>query len=141
MNLNPFKMISSEMQKMLLGGLVGSLSYWADRALAETYVSYPAELKAKLAPQLPPNDEILTTVAPPAVMWVLGKKSAKLKEIGKGTILYSVPRLIDRVIVNAMTPTATAGALPLRTVTQARTVTPISVRTVAPVTPSVGKYR
>jgi hypothetical protein len=74
-------------------------------------------------------------------MWALGKKSAKLKEIGNGTILYSVPRLIDRVIVNAMIPTTTVGALSLKMVTQNRTATPISVRTVAPVTPSVGKYR
>lgn len=146
MQLNPFKMISPDTQKMLLGGLVGSLVYYADLAIADTQTAYPAQLKAKLAPQLPRNDELLTTIAPPIAMYVLGKKSKKLKEIAKGTMLYSVPRLIDRVIVNAVTPVSSA-AFGIRVAPARVTVTaPIPVRKVVPpvaTVPSVGagKYR
>ena len=146
MQLNPFKMISSGTQKMLLGGLVGSLVYYADLAIADTQPAYPAQLKARLAPQLPRNDELLTTIAPPVAMYVLGKKSKKFKEIAKGTMLYSVPRLIDRVIVNAMTPVASAGMFGLKVVPSPVQVTaPIQVQKVMPpaATSSVGagKYR
>jgi hypothetical protein len=101
-------MIDPTMQKMLLGGLVGSLSYWADLVVAEQ-AFYPAALKARLAPQLPRNDELLTSIAPPAVMYMLGKKKPKFKEMAKGTILYSVPHLMQRIVANVVKPTATVG--------------------------------
>ena len=113
MQLNPLKMISSETKKLLLGGLVGSLSYWADMAIADTQTAYPAQLKQRLAPQLPRNDELLTSIAPPAIMWVAGKKSPKIKALAKGTVLYSLPHLMQRVVVNALNPAVAAG-LPLR---------------------------
>jgi hypothetical protein len=146
MQLNPFKMISSGTQKMLLGGLVGSLVYYADLAIADTQPTYPGQLKARLAPQLPRNDELLTTIAPPVAMYVLGKKSKKLKEIAKGTMLYSVPRLIDRVIVNAVTPVASAGMFSLKVVPSPVQVTaPIQVQKVVPPAAvssvGAGKYR
>lgn len=143
MKLNPFKMISAETQKMLLGGLVGSLVYYADLAIADTQPAYPAQLKARLAPQLPRNDELLTTIATPAVMYMVGKKSRKLKEMAKGTMLYSVPRLIDRVIVNAMTPaSATTGMFTMKVAPTPIVTAPIQVQKVMPqVNVSMGKYR
>lgn len=105
MKLNPLKMISPETQKLLLGGLVGSLSYWAGMAIADTQTWYPAELKARLVPQLPRNDELLTSIAPPAIMWFVGKKKAKIKALAKGTVLYSLPHLMQRIVVNAVKPT------------------------------------
>ena len=107
MKLNIFKMIDPAMQKMLLGGLVGSLSYYADLVLAEQ-AFYPAALKGRVMPQLPRNDELLTSIAPPAIMYMLAKKKPKLKEMAKGTMLYSGPHLMQRIVVNATKP-ATVG--------------------------------
>lgn len=147
MKLNIFKKIDPTMKKMLIGGLVGSLSYWADMAIADTQTAYPAQLKQRLAPQLPRNDELLTSVAPPAIMWLVGKKKPKVKDMAKGTILYSVPHLMQRVVVNAVSPVATAGfassfrmapAVPNNT----RYSMPIAVQTqTRMVSQSAGKYR
>ena len=103
-------MIDPTTKKMLIGGLVGSLSYWADMAIADTQTWYPAELKTRLAPQLPRNDELLTSIAPPAIMWFVGKKKPKVKEMAKGTILYSVPHLMQRIVVNAVKPALSMSA-------------------------------
>lgn len=105
---NPLKMIDPTMRKMFLGGLVGSLSYYADLVLAEQSF-YPAILKDRVMPQLPRNDELLTSIAPPAIMYMLGKKKPKFKEIAKGTILYSGPHLMQRIVVNATNTTPTAS--------------------------------
>jgi len=147
---NPLKMIDPTMQKMLLGGLVGSLSYYADLVLAEQ-AFYPAALKGRVMPQLPRNDELLTSIAPPAIMYVLGKKKPKFKEMAKGTLLYSGPHLMQRIVVNA-TNTATAASFAtngLRMPTQVFQNTPTNGRIYPPRTPapstvvsaSAGKYR
>ncbi len=109
MKLNIFKMIDPTMKKMLVGGVVGSLSYWADLAMADTQTAYPAVRKDRLAPQLPRNDELLTSFAPPAIMYVLGKKKAKIAQLAKGTVLYSLPHLMQRIVVNAVAPIATVS--------------------------------
>ena len=106
---NPFKMIDKDTQKMLLGGLVGSLSYYGDLALSEQSW-YPAELKGRVIPQLPRNDELLTSVAPPAALWLIAKKKPKLKEMAKGAMLYSGPHLMQRIVVNALKPAGTTVA-------------------------------
>ena len=142
MQLNPFKAISKETQQMLLGGLVGSLTYWGDLAIADTQTAYPAVLKQHLATFLPRNDELVTTIAPPAIMWAVSKKSAKMSDVAKGTYLYSPARLIQRVIVNAVSPATAAATFrvaptqPLRVMPQA-TVAPAVV---APA-PTMGTYR
>jgi len=150
MKLNPFKMIDPTMQKMLLGGLVGSLSYYADLVLAEQ-TFYPAVLKARLAPQLPRNDELLTSIAPPAIMYMLGKKKPKLKEMAKGTILYSVPHLMQRVVANVVKPATVGFAMNAQRFTPTRVFqnAPTNGRIYPPHTPapstvvsaSTGKYR
>jgi len=152
MKLNIFKSIDPQMKKMLLGGLVGSLSYYGDLAVSEQ-TWYPAELKGRVMPQLPRNDEILSSVVPPAAMWFVGKKKAKVKEMAKGTILYSVPHLMQRIVVNAVKPVATVGFavntqrfMPTQVFSQA---TPTNGRIYPPSTPapstvisaSAGKYR
>jgi hypothetical protein len=150
MKFNPFKMIDPAMQKMLLGGLVGSLSYYADLVLAEQ-AFYPAELKARLATMLPRNDELLTSIAPPAIMYMLGKKKPKLKEMAKGTMLYSGPHLMQRIVVNAVTPAATAGLRmngfsmnaprPVQVFAQAPTNGRIYPPATSAQAPTMGKYR
>lgn len=146
---NPFKMIDKETQKMLLGGLVGSLSYYGDLALSEQSW-YPAELKGKVIPQLPRNDELLTSIAPPVAMWLIAKKKPKLKEIAKGTMLYSVPHLMQRIVVNAVKPaTTTAAFMFAPSPIQIMQTTPTNNRIYPPSTPapstvisaSTGKYR
>ncbi len=106
---NPFKMIGKETQQMMIGGLVGSLSYYADLAVS-TQSWYPNMLKSRVIPQLPRNDELLTSIAPPAAMWFIAKKKPKLKDVAKGTMMYSAPHLMQRVVMNAVKP-ATASAV------------------------------
>lgn len=113
---NPLSMIGKETQKNLVGGLIGSLTYWTDKAIADSYTGYPTELKAKLIPQLPRNDELLTTIAPPVIMYAIGKKNAKVKEMANGTMLYSVPKLVDRIIVNAMGSSSATASMASRQV-------------------------
>ena len=147
---NPFKMIDPTMQKMLLGGLVGSLSYYGDLVLAEQ-AFYPAVLKQRVMPQLPRNDELLTSVVPPAIMYVIGKKKQKFKEMAKGTMLYSVPHLMQRIVVNATnTVTAAAFSMPRNTPIQVFNQAPqTNAKIYPPATPapstvvsaSTGKYR
>jgi len=149
MKLNIFKMIDPAMQKMMLGGLVGSLSYYADLVLAEQ-AFYPAALKARLAPQLPRNDELLTSIAPPAVMYMLAKKKPKFKEMAKGTMLYSAPHLMNRIVANVVKPATTAGfAMNAPRPVQVFSQAPTNGRIYPPATPapstvvsaSAGKYR
>ena len=145
MKLNIFKMIDAKTQKLLLGGLVGSLTYWADLAVADTQTWYPAELKARIAPQLPRNDELLTSIAPVAAMYVIGKKKAKVADMAKGTVLYSLPHLMQRVVVNAVKPAVPAVGMQLRMAPVPNGTTypkPIPVRVQAPMaTQAMGKYR
>lgn len=105
---NPLKMIDGETKKLLLGGLVGSFSYYADLALAEQSW-YPSVLKSSVSSKLPRNDELLTSIAPPVIMYVAGKKNKKVAELAKGTMMYSIPHLANRVIVDVAKP-ATVGA-------------------------------
>lgn len=145
---NPFKMIDKETQKMLLGGLVGSLSYYGDLALSEQSW-YPAELKGRVIPQLPRNDELLTSIAPPVAMWVIAKKKPKLKEMAKGTMLYSAPHLMQRIVVNAAKPASTVAfmSMPIYAAVAPAPVamnkiypSPVPVAPTVTATP-VGKYR
>ena len=150
MKFNPFKMIDPTMQKMLLGGLVGSMSYYADLVLAEQSF-YPAALKGRVMPQLPRNDELLTSIAPPAIMYMLGKKKPKFKEMAKGTILYSGPHLMQRIVVNATKPAAVGFQMNAQRVmpTQVFQNTPSNGKIYPPRTPApstvvstgTGKYR
>jgi len=149
MKLNPFKMIDPTTQKMLLGGLVGSLSYYADLVLAEQ-AFYPAMLKGRVMPQLPRNDEILTSVVPPVAMYFIGKKKPKIADMAKGTILYSMPHLMQRIVVNAVKPAATAAAFrftpsPIRvmqtTPTNSRIYPPSTPAAPTVVSAGTGKYR
>jgi len=150
MKFNPLKMLTPQMKKLLLGGLVGSLTYYGDLAVSDV-AGYPAELKAHLAPQLPRNDELLTLVAAPAAMYMLGKKKPKIKELSKGTILYSVPRLVQRVAVNTAlsiaTPASASRGVGMRVIPSfapsASKIYPNVAQANAPSVPSVavGKYR
>lgn len=147
MNLNIFKKISPAFKKQLVGGIIGSLTYWGDRAIADTQTWYPAELKGKLAPQLPRNDELITSIVPPVIMYVVAKKKpAKFRDLAKGTIMYSGPHLMNRIVVSALgAPTASApfrvvSAYVNQNVNNKIYPRPMAVQAVAASAP-MGKYR
>jgi hypothetical protein len=128
---------------MLIGGLAGSITFHAERYLSRTQPAYPAELNQKLEPHLPRNGELVTSVAPPAAMWVLARRSPKLTNIRNGSFFYSIPHLIQAVVVNAAyaegvaaRPTARLAA-PIAT----RYIPSQSSNQVARPAASTGKYR
>jgi len=100
MNLNILK-LDSTTKGMLIGGLVGSITFHAERYLSRTQPAYPAELNQKLEPHLPRNGELVSSVAPPVAMWVLARRSPKLTNVRNGSFFYSIPHLIQGVVVNA----------------------------------------
>ena len=100
MNLNILK-LDPTTKGMLIGGLAGSITFHAERYLSRTQPAYPAELNQKLEPHLPRNGELVTSVAPPVAMWVLARRNPKLKNIRNGSFFYSIPHLIQAVVVNA----------------------------------------
>lgn len=95
--------LSSVEKRLLIGGLVGSLSYFGEATASTLVPNYPPELKAKLDPHLPANGELLSLVAPPVILKVaprLAKSTdtkEKLSDIGFGTMLYSLPSIMRRV--------------------------------------------
>ena len=91
-------------RRLLLGAMTSTLIRAVHVVGKEGVIpNYPPELTQKLDPHLPSNGEILTLVAPPVVAQV-GKMVArstdtkeKLSDIGFGMILYSIPRLVQRI--------------------------------------------
>ena len=139
-------MISKQTQKMLLGGLVGSLTYYADLAISDQSW-YPEVLKSRIAPQLPRNDELLTSIAPPVIMYGISKKKPKVADMARGTMMYSAPHLMQRLVVNAVKPSALTVSLKVVTPLQVSAANkiypqPLPVAPVTLMTPApVGKYR
>lgn len=101
MNLNILKIGTVE-KRLLLGGLVGSFSYWAERSARDFLPGYPKELSDKLDPHLMPNGAIVASVAPPAVLYVAKKVSKstttkeKVGDVAFGSVLYCIPHLIEK---------------------------------------------
>lgn len=104
--MDPLKFIKPFEKKMLLGGVIASMTAYSEKAL-ELYVpDYPPELKQQLDPHLPPTGEIIATAAP-LVLWVPYKvvkspnAKANLRDLAFGATLYAAPRLAQRIGVNA----------------------------------------
>jgi len=95
--------LSSVEKRLLIGGLVGSFSYYGVYTTRYLVPNYPPLLKQKLDPHLPENGELLSLVAPPVILKVaprLAKSTdtkEKLGDIGFGTMLYSLPSIVRRV--------------------------------------------
>ena len=94
-------------KRLLLGGLVGSLSYWLEQA-AQAYVpQMPAELNSRLEEHLPTNGALVASIAPPATLYLVGKVSKttatkeKLSDLTLGSALYCFPSLMNRTICRA----------------------------------------
>ena len=139
---NPFQKINPQTRQMLIGGLVGSLSYYAELALTNTQSWYPDELKGRLNPKLPRNGELISTIAPPAVMLLASKKWPKIKNVAVGTLLYSGPNLMQRLIVNAANPAS--ASLPMQFAVASPTVVPaapIPIRPPASTPQMMSRYR
>ncbi len=146
MNLNILKLGTVE-KRLLLGGLVGSFSYWADRSAREFLPGYPPELSDQLDPHLLYNGAIIASVAPPTVLYLAKKvvKSTTTKEkvgdVAFGSALYCIPHLIEKT--GAMAAYA-EGVAARPAVAVARVPATYKVSAVAPtrtVAPTIGKYR
>ena len=130
-------------KKALLGGIASSLIYWGNY-LAEEQASYPTELKQRIEPHLPSNGELIAGLAPPIALYSVFKfgKKQQLKDLAKGSILFGLPNITARTVVQ------TASVEGAKAVTPARLPTPSAVsRYIAPtqnsrpaVTSSLGKY-
>lgn len=89
-------------KKMLLGGIASSLVYWGN-FLAEEQASYPPELKQRIDPHLPLNGDLIAGLAPPLALYSIVKfgKKQKLRDLAKGSILFSLPHMTARTIVQS----------------------------------------
>lgn len=111
---NPLKMSSDEKQ-MLIGGIATSLIY-AGNYMAEDQAGYPAELKQRLEPHLPTNGELIAGIAPPLALYTIVKygKKKRLESIADGSILFGVPNIAARIIVQTATAEGKAVAPAVR---------------------------
>jgi hypothetical protein len=135
-------------KRLLLGGFVGSLSYWTEQ-LAQIYVpQIPKELKSRLEEHLPTNGELVIGLAPPAALYLVGKVSKstatkeKLSDLTLGSALYCLPNITHKTVCRVAlvegtkaVPARLTAPTPVARYTQTTTPT----RTV--VAPTVGKYR
>jgi len=137
--------LSSETKQELLGSVISSLTFHSERYLSRTQVGYPAQLNQKLEAHLPRYGEIVTSLAPVTTTYVLARKNDKFKGIRNGSILYSIPHLLQRTVVSASYAEGVA-ARPSAALT--RVIQPLQVKYVAPATQArkalaqtTGKYR
>jgi len=145
---NPLKMNPVE-KRLLIGGLVGAFTHMGEYAMERVVPNYPPELKQPLDPHLPPNGELVTLIAPPVATQVAKRvvrgtdTKEKIGDIGFGMMLYSLPRLVQRI------GSETAYQLGVESKPAARLTAPTQVarytQTTTPtrtaVAPTVGKYR
>lgn len=147
MNFKNIFKIGKVEKRLLLGGLVGSLSYWADRSAREFLPGYPTELSDQMDPHLLSNGAIIASVAPPAVLYVAKKVSKKagtkekVGDVAFGSVLYCIPHLIEKTGARV----AYAEGVAARPAVRVRTTVPTTykVSTVTPtraIAPTVGKY-
>ena len=93
------------MKRMLLGGLSNSLIYWANMYAMYYVPGYPQELKNRVEPHMPENANILTSLAPPATLFVAKKvvkstgKKEKVGDMALGATLYGVPNFVHDIVV------------------------------------------
>jgi len=103
---NPLKMDPIE-KRMLLGGLATSLIYYGNRFAMDTVPGYPQELKNRVEPHMPQNADIITSLAPPATLYVVKKimkstdKKEKVGDMAFGATLYGVPNFLHDVVVQS----------------------------------------
>lgn len=101
---NPLKMNPIE-KRMLLGGLATSMIYYGNHYAMDTVAGYPPELKNRVDPHMPQNADILTSLAPPATLYVAKKivktagKKEKIGDMALGATLYGVPNFLHDVVV------------------------------------------
>ena len=109
MTLGPLEFLSGKTEqakverRLLIGGLLGALTHMGEYAMQYVVPNYPPELKQRLDPHLPPNGELVTLIGAPVATQVAKMVARstdtkeKLSDIGFGTILYSIPRLVQRI--------------------------------------------
>lgn len=148
---NPLKNLNPADTRRMLGGVLSSLTYWSERAASVFVPGYPIQLTQKLSPMLPTNGELISSVAPPAVLYVVAKttKNDKINDLTIGSIMYSVPHLVEKVGVQvaaaqgappAAALAARAAALAAAAQAAARKYT-VAPSATTPQMSSVGKYK
>jgi len=111
---NPLKMNPVE-KRILLGGLSNSLIYWANHFAMDTIPEYPQELKNRVEPHMPQNADIITSLAPPATLYVVKKiskstdRKEKVGDMAFGATLYGVPNFLHDVVVQTAYQEGIAG--------------------------------
>jgi hypothetical protein len=100
--ISKIKSVISNNKSLLLGGIAGGLIYYGN-VLAESEPWYPKELNQQLEPHLPKNGDLLAAAAPPAILYSIVKfgKKKELSKIADGSILFGVPTLLARTVVQA----------------------------------------
>ena len=111
---NPLKMNPVE-KRILLGGLATSLIYYGNHYAMDTMAEYPQELKNRVDPHIPQNADIITSLAPPATLYVVKKisktasKKEKVGDMAFGAALYGVPNFLHDVVVQTAYVEGVAG--------------------------------
>jgi len=103
---NPLKMNPVE-KRILLGGLSNSLIYYGNRFAMDTVPGYPQELKNRVEPHMPQNADIITSLAPPAALYMVKKimktagKKEKIGDMAFGATLYGPFQFLHDVVVQS----------------------------------------
>ncbi len=103
------------MKRMVLGGLSNSLIYYGNRFAMDTVAGYPQELKNRVDPHMPQNADIVTSLAPPATLYMVKKimktagKKEKVGDMALGATLFGVPNFLHDVVVQTAYVEGVAG--------------------------------
>jgi len=97
------KEMISDNKQLLLGGIASSLIYYGN-FMVRDQPWYPAILKDQLDPHLPPNGDLITAIAPPVALYSVVKygKKKNLEDLADGSILFGVPNIVSRTMVQSL---------------------------------------
>jgi len=146
---NPLKINAIE-KRMLLGGLATSMIYYGNHYAMDTVAGYPPELKSRVDPHMPQNADIITSLAPPATLYVAKKvvktagKKEKIGDMALGATLFGVPNFVHDVVVQTAYQEGVAGRpaarLPMNMTATKYAVNNVPIARTVAVAP-LGKYR
>lgn len=93
--------LTKEVKQSMMGGALGGTIVGVESGLSWFSTAYPAELKAKLVPQLPRNGALIASLAPAGAAYYIKKKgSAKRENLANGILFFNLPSLVDQIIYN-----------------------------------------
>lgn len=93
--------LTKEVKQSMMGGAISGAIVGVESGLSWFSSAYPAELKAKIIPQLPRNGALVADLAPAGVAYYLKKKgSAKRENLANGMLFFNLPNLLDQTLYN-----------------------------------------